>query len=46
MWWSDKASEGEWETVRVWGCDGAIRSVRVSGWDKTSEVVGVWWSDK
>ena len=31
---------------RQWGCDGAIRPVRVSGWDKTSEVVGVWWSDK
>ena len=38
---SDKASEGEWETVRVWGCDGVIRPVRASGRDKTSEVVGV-----
>ena len=27
--------------VRLWGCDGVIRPVRVSGRDKTSEVVGV-----
>ena len=32
--------------MRLWGCGGVIRPVRVSGRDKTSEVVGVWWSDK